>query len=181
MVLKHLEKRYNVKIYKSYRLGKVYYFIEKLNKEFDSIQSIITYFNTEVELEENTLHPDYKKILKKIMSVFGQSFINKKNELILIKETNLYFSLNSVDNEIDLKCRLLEWCSRDATKSQFYYSNKKNEDYHELVLKNINYILETNFSKQEMQLIYDRLGNCIHHDLTVQFVNSNYDIKLLMF
>ena len=45
MIIKQLEERYDIKIYKSYRLGKVYYSVDALKKEFNSIQSIITYFD----------------------------------------------------------------------------------------------------------------------------------------
>lgn len=56
-------------------------------------------------------------LLRKIMTVFTNSFINYKNELILVPRTNLYFSLDGVEIDLDLKCKLLEWCSRDASNS----------------------------------------------------------------
>lgn len=30
-----------------------------------------------------------------------------------------------------------------------------------------------------MELLYTELGNCIRHELTIKFVSSGYDMKLL--
>lgn len=114
-----------------------------------------------------------------LMNVFNKSFINHINELILIPKTNLYFSLRDVESEVDLKCKVLEWCSRDAVKSMPYSSNGSNYIYQNNVRKNINIYLNTNFSREDMELIYQMLGNGIRNELTVKFVMSNYDLNIL--
>lgn len=114
-----------------------------------------------------------------LMNVFNKSFINHINELILIPKTNLYFSLHDVESEADLKCKVLEYCSRDAVKSMPYSSNRNNYIYQNNVRKKINIFLNTNFTREDMELIYQRLGNGIRHELTVKFVMSNYDLYIL--
>ncbi len=113
------------------------------------------------------------------MSIFNKSFINYRNELILIPKTNLYFSLNNVENELDLKCKVLEWCSRDAYKSMPYSTDRRNRMYQDDVRGNINIFLKTNFARNDMELIYSKLGNGVNHELTIKFVQSNYDMKIL--
>ncbi len=113
------------------------------------------------------------------MSIFNKSFINYRNELILIPKTNLYFSLNNVKNELDLKCKVLEWCSRDAYKSMPYSTDRRNRMYQDDVRGNINIFLKTNFARNDMELIYSKLGNGVNHELTIKFVQSNYDMKIL--
>ncbi len=120
--------------------------------------------------------PSYLKIL---MSIFNKSFINYRNELILIPKTNLYFSLNNVKNEFDLKYKVLEWCSRDAYKSTPYSTDRRNRIYQDDVRGNINIFLKTNFARNDMELIYSKLGNGVNHELTIKFVQSNYDMKIL--
>lgn len=120
--------------------------------------------------------PSYLKIL---MSIFNKSFINYRNELILIPKTNLYFSLNNVENELDLKYKVLEWCSRDAYKSMPYSTDRRNRMYQDDVRGNINIFLKTNFARNDMELIYSKLGNGVNHELTIKFVQSNYDMKIL--
>lgn len=120
--------------------------------------------------------PSYITVL---MSIFDKSFINRINELILIPKTNLYFSLRDVENGFDLKCKVLECCSRDAVKSIPYPTNRGNKMYQDDVRENINIFLNTNFTREDMELIYQVLGNGIRHDLTMKFVQSNYDLDML--
>ena len=35
------------------------------------------------------------------------------------------------------------------------------------------------FSEADMEVIYEKLGNCIDHELTESFVKSGYDMDLL--
>lgn len=118
-------------------------------------------------------------LLMKTMSIFDTSYINDRFELILFPRTNLYFSLRTVKNETDLKCKIFEWCSRDATKTQPFKSDKANKLYQNTILDHINKILKTSFTREEMELIYQRLGNAIRHNLTIEFVESGYDLEIL--
>ena len=118
-------------------------------------------------------------LARKCMIEFKGSFINYNNELILVPRTNLYFLLNDVKTDFDVKCKLLEWCSRDACKSMPYYQQWRNDKYNNEVLEHINNILETSFTHEHMELIYTRLGNRINHSLTIKFIDSDYDISVL--
>lgn len=117
--------------------------------------------------------------IHRLMQSFSGSFINGINEIILYPETNLYFRLDDVNSEFDVKCKLLEWCSRDAYKTKPYDNELKNKVYHEEIMDNINNYLNTNFTKEKMELIYTKLGNAINHNLTIKFVESGYDTKIL--
>lgn len=114
-----------------------------------------------------------------VMKQFPGSFINYNNELILIPKTNLYVGLYNVNTPTDLKFKLLEWCSRDCTYALRYSQEWRNRRYQDDVLSRINKCLGTNFTREEMELIYERLGNSCNHELTMKFVSSGYDMKLL--
>lgn len=114
-----------------------------------------------------------------LMILFENSFINCINELILIPKTNLCFSLGNVESESDLKCKVIEYCSRDAYKTQPYSSPHSNKVYQNNVRRHINTYLGTDFTREDMELIYTYLGNGVHHDLTIKFVESNYDMNVL--
>ena len=47
------------------------------------------------------------------------------------------------------------------------------------MIKFINYMLDTDFNKEEMQLIYRKLGNGINHQLTIKFIRNGYNLKVL--
>lgn len=115
----------------------------------------------------------------RLMDLFPNSYINRLNEIILYSWTNLYFGLDDVNSEQDIKCKLLEWCSRDACKTQPYSNHKRNLYYQEMIRRRINCYLKTNFTKEEMELIYTKLGNAINHDLTIKFVKRGYDMNIL--
>lgn len=114
-----------------------------------------------------------------LMILFNNSFINCINELILIPKTNLYLSLDDVESESDLKCKVIEYCSRDAYKTMPYSSPHSNKAYQNNVRRHINNYLGTCFTREDMELIYTYLGNGVNHDLTIKFVESNYDTNIL--
>ena len=52
----------------------------------------------------------------------------------------------------------------------------------ELIINNrdgINAYLGTNFTVEDMGIIYCKLGNAINSELCVKFIESGYDMKLL--
>ena len=79
----------------------------------------------------------------------------------------------------ELKYKLLEWCSRDCSCALRYSQRWRNARYHDDVLERVNKCLGTNFTHDEMELIYDVLGNRCNHELTQRFVSSGYDMKVL--
>lgn len=115
-----------------------------------------------------------KKMLNK---AFGfkefKMFINNENELIIVPNINAYFRLDDVKNELDFKCKIVEWLS--------YYTsiNHWNRYWSPKMINFINYMLDTDFNKEEMQLIYCKLGNGINHQLTIKFVKSDCNLKVL--
>lgn len=114
-----------------------------------------------------------------VMKRFPGSFINHNNELILIPKVNLYIRLEDVNSPTELKYKLLEWCSRDCSCALRYSQNWRNARYHDDVLARVNKCLGKNFTHDEMELIYERLGNRCNRKLTQRFVSSGYDMKLL--
>lgn len=109
---------------------------------------------------------------RKIRAAFPAAFVNMYNELILIPKANTYIMLNQVRDEQDFKAAVLEDCSRNAFKG----CSGKLRDEH---LDGINKLLETKFTKADMELIYTYLGNGIQHDLCLRFVESGYDLEVL--
>ena len=109
---------------------------------------------------------------RKIRAAFPAAFVNMYNELILIPKANMYIMLNQVRDERDFKAAVLEDCSRNAFKG----CSRKLQDEH---LDGINKLLDTKFTRDDMELIYTYLGNGIQHDLCLRFVTSGYDLEVL--
>ena len=47
------------------------------------------------------------------------------------------------------------------------------------MLAGVNAFLDTDFSEEDMELIYTYMGNAIKHDLTVKFINHDMSMKWL--
>ncbi|KAB2500807.1 hypothetical protein F8158_06885 [Bacillus cereus] len=115
---------------------------------------------------------DLMKFIDITKEVFKGAFINRNNELIFDRRSNLYFRLDDVETVLEFKCKMMAWLSRPITKSLSDYKAR-------IILKRFNELLGTNFSKVDMELIYDRLGNDVARPLCIKFIETNYDLSLL--
>lgn len=114
-----------------------------------------------------------------LLQAFPESYINKRDELIVHKRSNTYLCLGDCKKPIDIECKVLEWFSRPASKGMPYSQEWRNRRFRKFMLDGINDFLETDFTESDMEEIYQYLGNAINHDKTVRFVESGYDFKVL--
>ena len=113
------------------------------------------------------------ELRNRFRAAFPRFFINHNLEAIVHPRRNTYFLLAGVDTEKDLTAKILEWLSREAGKSV----NRESQKYH---LSGINAFLGTNFTQDEMMEIYTYLGNCCNHQKTIRFIDSGYDLAVLL-
>ena len=118
-------------------------------------------------------------VTRRLARAFPESYINTNLEFIAHEEANEYFRLEDCECEFDVKCKVLEWLSRGAYKTCPFNSNLKNEKFHNFMLNGINDYLGTDFTEDDIETIYTYLGNRVNHALTVEFVNSGYDMNVL--
>lgn len=52
---------------------------------------------------------------------------------------------------------------------------------HQYHLNGINKFLGTDFTREDMKMIYVNLGNAVHHQKTLEFIDSGYDMELLKY
>lgn len=115
-----------------------------------------------------------------IMQAYPRSFINQNGELIVHLEANQYFNIAKCADDLEIKCKALEWLSRGASKTEPFQSKRKNAVFNQFMLDGINKFLKTNFSREDMMLIYLKLGNQVNRTLTMKFVQSGCDLNVLM-
>lgn len=118
-------------------------------------------------------------VTKALAKAFPGSFINASLEFIAHKEANEYFRLEDCYSLLDVKCKVLEWLSRGAYKTCPFYCDLKNMKFHNFMLNGINDFLKTDFTEDDIAIIYQCLGNRVNHDLTIEFVNSGYKMSVL--
>lgn len=119
------------------------------------------------------------ELITRLMKCFPNSFINHNGEFIAHKKSNTYFILKDCKTELDVKCKVLEWFSRPAHKTLLYSQGWRNIKFHEFMLNGVNEFLGTNFTAEDMELIYTYLGNSCNHEKTIRFVESGCDMEIL--
>lgn len=127
----------------------------------------------------NNINEKIKEYVEDLLDLFPNSFINEEQEFIAEPRTNLYFLLSNCNSLLDIKCKILEWFSRDAFKSRPFRSDLQNKEYQDNIREKINEFLGTDFTRDEMMDIYTMLGNNINRKLCIEFIESGYNMKLL--
>ena len=118
-------------------------------------------------------------IVTKLINCFPNSAINHNAEFIAHIKSNTYFGLKDCENETDVKCKVLEWLSRPAHKTEPYNTKRSNDKFHRFILDGVNQFLEKDFTEEDMERIYTYLGNRCNHAKTQKFIESGYDMSVL--
>jgi hypothetical protein len=126
--------------------------------------------------EFNMQVPD--EVVRELFNAFPGAFIYYNGEIIVHKAANSYFLLKDCTSRLDVQCKVLEWLSRDAYKSEPFNSAAKNLRFNKFILNGINTFLGTSFSYDDMEEIYTYLGNRCNHKRTLRFIESNYTLDL---
>lgn len=116
---------------------------------------------------------------EKLLECFPGSFINSRDEFIAHPRTNQYFLLNNCEKVEDIEAKVLEWLSRPSFKTQPYSQEWRNRRFHEFMLAGVNLFLDTDFSGEDMELIYTYIGNAANHNLTLDFIDHDMNMKWL--
>lgn len=127
----------------------------------------------------NNINEKIKEYVEDLLDLFPNSFINEEQEFIAEPRTNLYFLLSNCNSLLDIKCKILEWFSRDACKTRPFRSDLQNKEYQDNIREKINEFLGTDFTRDEMMDIYSQLGNNVNRQLCIEFIESGYNMKLL--
>lgn len=144
----------------------------------EMVLEVIDKHKSEIEPQKR----ENKEMIDEISNVkkyFKGSYINKCRELIISERGNVYFIATNCKDKKDVICRLLEWCSRPIAKGEPYATNTRNIEWRKSLLCDYNNYLGTNFTLDDMYWIYDKLGNAVNHELTLEFIHSNYDLSLV--
>ena len=113
-----------------------------------------------------------KQEVKRLMDIFEDSFINRNFELILEKRRNLYINFELVKTVRDLKMNMIQWKSRSCIKG----------DDEKILIntrKIFNEFFKKDFSLEDLELIYELLGNEVNPDLCAKFIDSDLNIGIL--
>lgn len=100
-------------------------------------------------------------------------------EFIAHTKGNVFISLADCQDRDDVRALVLEWMSRDAYKGAPYSQEWRNKQFRRLLRAEINSYLGQAFTEKDMEIIYQKLGNAINHDLTMRFIKNGMNVYLL--
>ncbi len=118
---------------------------------------------------KNNMSPNF---LEEILPYYPTAYVYKKNEIIVEPKNNIYFRIDNISSLMELKCKLLEYCTRSAVKGVSEY-------WQRYMRRGINSYFRKNWSRCELETIYTRLGNGVNRSLCVKFIESSLDLSIL--
>ena len=110
--------------------------------------------------------------INKISFIFEKCFINNNNELILEPKNNIYFRLEDVNTVLEIKCKMIAWLSRHCYKGLSNHWQK-------YIRERFNRYFNTKFEGNDFEAIYGYLGADCNRNLTIKFIESNYNLEIL--
>jgi len=113
--------------------------------------------------------------IERVYDIFDTSFIYDKDELILHKKWNIYFRLDDIANIYDFNYKLLSYCSYYCASNHFRKSSKECK----YIWYRLNRWFRKDFTYDELQLIYQKLGNGANRKLGNNFIKSDLDFTIL--
>lgn len=122
-----------------------------------------------------------QKVLNDLFAAFPDAIMNRNLEFVADphRRVNSYFRLDNCETRTDAIAKLLEWLSREAYKSEHFHVKWRNDQVHEYHLNGINRFCGTDFTPEDMEIIYTYLGNSCNHQRTLSFIRSGYDMSVL--
>lgn len=124
------------------------------------------------------------EVVQRLKACFPKGYISYNNEFIADRAANrqyggVCFSMKACFTEEDVTCAVIETLSYDCCKSQPYKEKAANADFRSYMISGTNSFLGVNFAEAEYLLIYTWLGNRADRQLTLDFVESGYNLQIL--
>lgn len=114
-----------------------------------------------------------------LKNAFPKTIINESMEVIVEPKANEYFLTADCYTKEDIQCKVLEWLSRGAYKTEPFQSKRKNQEFREYMQNGINNYFGMDFTQEDFEKIYQYLGNRVNHNKTIKFINSGFDMGVL--
>ena len=126
-------------------------------------------------LDKDNFKIDIFQLIDRVYDVFDTSFIYNEEELILHKKWNIYFRLDDIADVYDFNYKLLSYCSFYCACNHF----KKNSKECRYIWSRLNRWFRKDFTYDELQLIYRKIGSGTNRELGNDFIKSNLDLNVL--
>ncbi|MBR5022381.1 MAG: hypothetical protein IKY18_04185 [Oscillospiraceae bacterium] len=130
------------------------------------------------------MKPEVEEMVDLLRRCFPDSWINYFNDFIAHRGANRHYGaacckLGQCETEEDVIAAALEMLTIDCCKSAPFETPEANRNFRRYMLKGMNKLLGKAFTEKQYLGIYTCIGNGINHQLTIDFIRSGYDLKVL--
>lgn len=124
------------------------------------------------------------EMVERLQQCFPDGRLNYYSEFIAHRGANRHYGaaclkLGGCETAEDVIAAALEMLTIDCCKSAPFETPDANIRFHKYMLKGMNKLLGMAFTEKQYLAIYTCIGNGINHQLTVDFIQSGYDLKIL--
>lgn len=145
-------------------------------------------------------NPEVREEIRKLIEAFGGGFLNTELEFVICHPVNpvsvaekgeyeghgkgrdiysdRWFRTEDCKTKQDVQRKVLAWFSNGACDGCFG-SEKVSAVIQNYIRRSINRYLGTSFSREDMELIYCKIGRGINEPLARRFIESNFDLEVL--
>ena len=116
-----------------------------------------------------------KEKIERVYDMFDTSFLYREAELILHKKWNVYFRIDDLTDHYDFDYKLLSYCSFYVADNHFKKGSKECKYFWRL----LNRWFRREFTYEELQLMYRRLGKGANRKLGNEFIKDDLDFTLI--
>jgi len=111
-------------------------------------------------------------IVTDLLAAYPHHWVNCAGEFIANEKWDFYFNLRTCKDDMEIGCKVLEWFSRPAYKDD-------RQKVREYMTNGLESFFHRAFTRGEIETIYTHLGNKVNRDLTLKFLESGFDMKVL--
>ena len=127
---------------------------------------------------------EVEEMVDLLKQCFPDSWVNYFNDFIAHRGANRHYGaacckLCQCETAEDVAAVALEMLTIDCCKSKPFETPEANRNFRRYMLKGMNKLLGRSFTEKQYLAIYTCIGNGINHQLTVAFIRSGYDLKVL--
>ena len=124
------------------------------------------------------------EVVERLQQCFTDGRLNYNNEFIAHRGANRHYGaacckLGGCKTAEDAYAAVLEMLTIDCCKSTPFETAEANQKFHKYMLKGMNKLIGKAFTEKQYLAIYSCIGNGINHQLTIDFIRSGYDLKIL--
>lgn len=130
------------------------------------------------------MNEEVAEMVGKLQKCFPDGMLNYNNEFIAHRGANRHYGaacckIGGCETDETVVAVVLEMLTIDCCKSKPFEQVETNKKFRKYMLQGMNRFLGRAFTEKQYMGIYLCIGNGINHQLTVEFIRSGYDLKIL--